>query len=132
MLAYRGYPVNLITLNMEQTRYKTPKDTKAQNSLSEARRKLKAEYTEVTQAVVDPSAEKPTFLTGRHRAKYVKLTAADNILSRVAKDPFTSLNSSQQYMLQPDLPSLEPFNAQLEVIARIRAEFGLKTHSSHA
>ena len=116
----------------------TQKDSGAQNLLSEARRKLKLEHTAATRSVVDPPKEKPPRLTARQRAKYPKLTPTYDILTEAPKhdiltqDPFKCLTSSQQYLLQPDPPSVEPFYAQLEEIDRIRAQFRLQTRASHA
>ncbi len=97
----------------------------AQQKLIEAREKLKVEHTEAAKTVVDPPAEKPR-LTARQRAKYPKLTPAEDILAAivtVATDPWARLSTSEQYMLQPDPPSVEPFYAQLEKIRNIKAQF---------
>ena len=116
----------------------TLKDPEAQNLLSEARKKLKLEHTTARRSVVDPTVEKPPRLTARQRAKYPKLTPTYDILSEIhsqeilTKDPFDNLTSSQQYLLQPDPPSVEPFHAQLEEIDRILAQFKLLARTSHA
>lgn len=110
----------------------TNKNKNPQNILSEARKKLKSEHAEATRAVVDPSAEKPPRLTGRQRAKHLKLTPTDDILATVAKTPFEKLTSSQQYLLKPSSFIVEPFYAQLEEIRRIEAQFRLQARSSHA
>ena len=116
----------------------TPKDLGAQNLLSEARNKLKLEHTKARRSVIDPTVEKPPRLTARQRAKYPKLTPTYDILSEIhkhdilTKDPFNSLTSSQQYLLQPDPPSVEPFHAQLEEIDRILAQYKLLARNSHA
>ncbi len=127
-------------LHQTNTQHNTQKESNSQNLLSEARRKLKLQHTEATQSVVDPSGGKPPRLTGRQRAKYPKLTATYDILQNpprhhradTTKDVFASLTSSEQYLLQPDPPGVEPFYAQLEEVDRILAQFGLQTHSSHA
>lgn len=98
----------------------------AQQKLIEAREKLKLQHTEAAKTVVDPPAENPPRLTARQRAKHPKLTAAEDILATiipVATDPWARLSSSEQYMLQPDPPSVEPFYAQLEEIRNIKAQF---------
>lgn len=104
----------------------------AQKRLEEARNKLKLEYTEVTKSVVDPSESEPPRLTARQRAKYSKLTPAEDILTAVASNPWARLTLSEQYLSQPDRPSVEPFYAQLEEIRRIQAQFSLLARSSHA
>ena len=130
------------TNKTNETQHKETNETQkhlgAQNLLSEARRKLKLEHTEATRSVVDPTAEKPPRLTARQRARYPKLTPTYDILSEIpkhdtlTKDAFKSLTSSQQYLLQLDPPSVEPFYAQLEEIDRIRAQFKLLARKSHA
>lgn len=111
---------------------KTIAQTGAQKKLDEARTKLKLEHTEAARAVVDPSAEKPPRLTARQRAKYAKLTATDDILAAAAANRWASLTSSDQYLMQPDRPSEEPFYAQLEEIRRIHDQFSLLARCSHA
>ena len=106
--------------------------TPAQKKLDQARAKLKLEHAEAARAVVDPSAAKPPRLTARQRAKYPKLTATDDILTAIAADRWASLTSSDQYLLQPDRPSEEPFYAQLEEIRRIHTQFSLLTRCSNA
>ena len=118
--------------SQQQTDNNLNKNKNPQNLLSEARKRLKAEHTEATQSVQDPSAEKAPRLTGRQRAKYPKFIATDDILTAVAKDPFAKLTSSQQYLLQPDPPGIEPFYAQLEEINRIHAQFKQLAQRSHA
>lgn len=96
----------------------------SQKTLREARIKLKLEHAEDTKSVVDPSETKPPRLTARQRAKYPKLIATEDPVTAVAKDtPWTRLSSSEQYLLQPDHPSVEPFYAQLEEIRRVQAQF---------
>ena len=114
---------------------KTQDQLAAQQKLIEARDKLKLEHTEAAKTVVDPSVEKPPRLTARQRAKYPKLEAADDILAAtiaVATDPWLRLSSSEQYMLQPDPPSVEPFYAQLEEIRNVKAQFERLNHLQHA
>ena len=107
----------------------------AQQKLVEARQKLKLDHTEAAKAVVDPSATRPPLLTARQRAKYPKLTPANDILTLVtpvATDPWARLSSSEQYLLQPGPPSVEPFYAQLEEIRRVQAQFHLLASLSNA
>ena len=111
---------------------KANKNKSPQNLLSEARKKLKSEHAEATRAVVDPSAEKPPRLTGRQRAKHLKLLPTDDILATVAKTPFEKLTSSQQYLLKPSSFIVEPFYAQLEEIRRVEAQSKLLARFSHA
>ena len=106
------------------------KNIKAQNQLSEARKKLKSEHPEATQAVVDPSAEKPPRLTGRQRAKYPKLTASEDIIAAVEPAPKTT--SSQEHLLQTNQVVIEPFYAQLEEIRRVQAQLSKVGRPSYA
>lgn len=102
----------------------------AQNRLSAARKKLVSKHTEATRAVVDPSAGKAPLLTGQQRAKYLELTATDDIL--IAKEPCPNLTSLQQHLLRTNCVSIEPFYAQLEEIRLIHAQFSLLARSTHA
>ena len=111
---------------------KTTPRTASQKVLEEARAKLILEHSEAARTVVDPSAIKPPRLTGRQRAKYAKLTPADDILTTIAEERWASLTSSEQYLLQPELPSAEPFYAQLEEIRRIQAQFSLLARCANA
>ena len=106
------------------------KNIKAQNQLSEARKKLKSEHPEATQAVVDPSAEKPPRLTGRQRARYPKLTASEDILAAV--EPATKVTNSQEHCLQTNQVIIEPFYAQLEEIRRVQAQLSKVGRPSYA
>lgn len=110
---------------------RTSKEIKAQSLLSEARKNLKHNHAEATHAVVDPTP-KNSRLTARQRARYPKFTANDDILTTVGKSPFASLDSSEQYLLQPEHPSVEPFYAQFEEIRGVKAQFSLQARSSHA
>lgn len=111
---------------------KTTSQLEAQTSLSEARTKLKLEHAEETKAVVDPGATKPPRLTARQRAKYPKLTPAEDIISAVAPRRWAYAASSEQYLRYSEHPSVEPFYAQLEEIRRIKAQFSLLARCSHA
>ena len=116
-----------------QINIQTKEQLDSQIKLREARKQLKIEEPEATKAVVDPSPEtKPPRLTARQRAKHPKLVAAEDILTVVVKSPWERLSSSEQYLLQPDHPSVEPFYAQLEEIRRIQAQFSLLASSSNA
>ena len=106
------------------------KNIKAQNQLSEARKKLKSEHPEATQAVVDPSAENPPRLTGRQRARYPKLTASEDILAAV--EPATKVTNSQEHFLQTNQVIIEPFYAQLEEIRRVQAQLSKVGRPSYA
>ena len=106
------------------------KNIKAQNQLSEARKKLKSEHPEATQAVVDPSAEKPPRLTGRQRAKYPKLTASEDIIAAV--EPAPKATSSQEDLLRRNQVVIEPFYAQLEEIRRVQAQLSKVGRPSYA
>ena len=106
------------------------KNIKAQTQLSEARKKLKSEHPEATQAVVDPSAEKPPRLTGQQRAKYPKLTASEDILA--AGEPAPKATSSQEHLLRTNQVVIEPFYAQLEEIRRVQAQLSKVGRPSYA
>ena len=106
--------------------------TPSQVLLQEARAKLKLEHSEETRAVIDPSEPKPPRLTARQRAKYPKLTPAEDILTTVRESRWASLSSSEQYLRQPYRFFVEPFYTQLEEIDRVRAQFNLLARCSHA
>ena len=106
------------------------KNINPQHQLSEARKKLKSEHPEATQAVVDPSAEKPPRLTGRQRAKYPKLTGSEDLLTAV--EPDRKATSSQENSLQTNPVIIEPFYAQLEEIRRVQAQFSTVGRPSYA
>ena len=106
------------------------KNINAQNQLSEARKKLKSEHPEATQAVVDPSTEKPPRLTGRQRANYPKLTASEDILAAV--EPAPKATSSQEHLLRTNRVVIEPFYAQLEEIRRVQAQLSKVGRPSYA
>lgn len=115
-----------------QINIQTKEQPESQIKLREARRQLKIQEPEATKAVVDPSETKPPRLTARQRAKHPKLVATEDILTIVVKSPWERLSSSEQYLLKPDHPSVEPFYAQLEEIRRIQAQFSLLASSSNA
>ena len=123
-------------MDLSKTNYSDIEDTneykniKAQTQLSEARKKLKSEHPEATQAVVDPSAEKPPRLTGRQRAKYPKLTASEDILAAV--EPAPKATSSQENLLRTNKVVIEPFYAQLEEIRRVQAHLSKVGRPSYA
>lgn len=106
------------------------KNIKAQHQLSEARKKLKAEHPEATQAVVDPSTSKPPRLTGQQRAKYPKLTKSEDILTAV--EPAPEATSTQEQLLRTNPIIIEPFYAQLEEIRRVQAQLSEVGRPSYA
>ena len=106
------------------------KNIKAQNQLSEARKRLKSEHPEATQAVVDPSAAKSPRLTGRQRAKYPTLTGSEDILTAVKPAP--KATSTQEHSLQTNAIIIEPFYAQLEEIGRVQAQLSEVGRPSYA
>ena len=106
------------------------KNINAQNQLSEARKKLKSEHPETTQAVVDPSAEKPPRLTGRQRAQYPKLIGSEDILTTV--EPAPKATSTQDQLLPTNPVIVEPFYAQLEEIRRVQAQLSKVGRPSYA
>ena len=106
------------------------KNINAQEKLSEARRKLKSEHPKLTQAVVDPSSDKPPRLTGQQRAKYPKLTKSDDILTAV--EPASKATSTQEHSLRTNPIIIEPFYAQLEEVRRVQAQLSKVGRPSHA
>ena len=118
--------------DLTQINIQKKEQLESQIKLREARRQLKIEEPEATRAVVDPSETKPPRLTARQRAKHPKLVATEDILNVDVESPWARLSSSEQYLLQADHPSVEPFYAQLEEIRRIQAQFSLLASSSNA
>ena len=106
------------------------KNIKAQEQLSEARRKLKSKHPEATKAVVDPSSDKHPRLTGRQRAKYPKLTASEDILTAV--EPVPKATSIQEHSLRTNPIIIEPFYAQLDEIRRVQAQLSKVGGPSYA
>ena len=106
------------------------KNIKAQDQLSEARKRLKSEHPEATQAVVDPSAAKSPRLTGRQRAKHPKFIRSEDILTAV--EPAPKATSTQEHSLQTNSIIIEPFYAQLEEIRRVQAQLSKVGRPSYA
>lgn len=111
---------------------KTTSQLAAKTSLSEARSKLKLEHAEEAKGVVDPEATKPPRLTARQRAKYAKLTPAEDILTAISAHRWVYATTSEAYLRYPEYPLEEPFYPQLEEIRRIEAQFSLLARCSHA
>ena len=103
--------------------------TPQQKVLQEARAKLKLEHAKKTQAVVDPSEETSPRVTGRQEAKAPKLHPAADIPTASTKTPWAKLSSSEQYLRQPEHPSVVPFYSQFEEVDRVRALLGQKPHA---